>query len=87
METLCVLAALRKNPALRAMFAGGPPAPLTHTVVRDLFRFSYSVRGSSRRMEEESTIAYWLDWLQDVESMQTVIKINWKVKSPMQTLE
>ena len=59
--------------ALRSLFSGGPPAPLTAEQVMNMFAVNYSVRGSSRRSEEERAVGYWRDWLIDVEGMHTLV--------------
>ncbi|XP_056441053.1 G2/M phase-specific E3 ubiquitin-protein ligase-like isoform X1 [Gadus chalcogrammus] len=67
LECLGVLQAAVGSTALRRLFSGGPPAPLTAEQVMNMFAVNYSVRGSSRRSEEERAVGYWRDWLIDVE--------------------
>ena len=59
--------------ALPKLFSGGPPAPLTAEQVINMFAVNFSVRGSSRRSEEERAVSYWRDWLIDVEGMHTLV--------------
>ncbi|KAL7380556.1 hypothetical protein ABVT39_019643 [Epinephelus coioides] len=67
MEQLGVLQALKDSPALQRLFVGGPPVPVTAVEVKDLFKVVYSVEGSSRHLAEERAVAYWLDWLIELE--------------------
>lgn len=69
MEQLGVLQALKDSPDLQKLFVGGPPAPLMSSEVKDLFQVTYSVDGSSRRSAEERAVAFWRDWLIDIEGM------------------
>ncbi|XP_049926216.1 G2/M phase-specific E3 ubiquitin-protein ligase-like isoform X2 [Epinephelus moara] len=73
MEALGVLQALREKPALRLLFFGGPPAPLTAEQVTKLFQVTFSVAGSSRRLEEERAVGHWRDWPIDVEGGDAVL--------------
>lgn len=73
MEALGVLNALKEKPALRLMFSGGPPAPLTAESVTALFKVTFSVAGSSRRLVKERAVGHWRDWLIDIEGMHTLI--------------
>ncbi|KAL7394632.1 hypothetical protein ABVT39_000937 [Epinephelus coioides] len=66
MEALGVLQALREKPALRLLFFGGPP-------VTKLFQVTFSVAGSSRRLEEERAVGHWRDWLIDAEGGDAVL--------------
>lgn len=77
MAQLGVLQALKDSPALQMLFVGGPPTPVTAVEVKDLFQVVYSVEGSSRRSAEERAVAYWWDWLIDVEGMcHTLVTAN-----------
>lgn len=76
METLGVLDALKSKPALRRLFSGGPPAPLTAQQVTNLFKVNYSAAGSSQQLEGEKAVSYWRDWLIDIEGMHTVLTQN-----------
>ena len=69
MENLGVLEALKSSPGLRQMFSGGPPPALTAQSLKQLFKVKYSVAGSSRRLAEERAVAFFRDWLSDVEGM------------------
>ena len=69
MESLGVVQALKDDPALHSLFAGGPPAALTSTEMKNLFEVPYSVPGSSKRQAEEMTVGYFRDWLSDVEGI------------------
>ena len=73
MEALGVLQTLKNNTALRQLFVGGPPAPLTAVIVTDTFKVTYSRAGSSRRLEEERAVGHWRDWLIDIEGMHTLV--------------
>ncbi|CAL8366295.1 unnamed protein product [Boreogadus saida] len=44
--------------------------------VMNLFAVNYSVRGSSRRSEEERAVGYWRDWLIDVEGGDAVLVVE-----------
>ncbi|KAK0134357.1 G2/M phase-specific E3 ubiquitin-protein ligase [Merluccius polli] len=76
MEQLGVLQALKDSPDLQNLFVGGPPAPLTSSQVKDLFGVIYSVAGSSRRSAEERAVAFWRDWLVDIEEGEAVLHVD-----------
>ncbi|CAB1425904.1 unnamed protein product [Pleuronectes platessa] len=42
----------------------------------NMFAINYSVRGSSRRSEEERAVGYWRDWLIDVEGGDAVLVVE-----------
>ena len=69
MAALGVLEALKASPGLQQLFSGGPPPPLTAEAIKQLFNVPYSVPGSSRRVKEERAVAFFWDWLADVEGM------------------
>lgn len=65
--SLGLLQAVRKNPtAFEQVFCSNPPH-LTAQLVEELFVPSLSVAGSTNRTKEEQVLAWWMDYLLDVE--------------------
>lgn len=50
------------------------PEPLTADQVDDLFQIRWSEQGSNQRRAEESVVAFWRDYLQDVEGVYYIRK-------------
>ena len=64
-----LLDAIRRHPEdLKGVFVGGG-RPLKPEDLMDLFKVVHSVPGSNRRRQENSTVAFWRDWLVEVGGM------------------
>lgn len=67
MKTLGVLDAIRLHPdTFRPLFCHEPP-PLTADILEQLFEIRLSAVGSNKRQAEECVVAFWRDYLLDVE--------------------
>lgn len=67
LRTLELLEAVVKHKeAFRPLFCS-PPQPLTADALDQLFDIRYSTVGSNKRAEENTTVAFWRDYLLDVE--------------------
>nr|XP_055051490.1 G2/M phase-specific E3 ubiquitin-protein ligase-like [Misgurnus anguillicaudatus] len=76
LQTLGVLNALKEHSRLlEELFSGGAPT-LTAASLLDLFKVQYSPSGSSRRALEEVTIAYWRDWIIEVEDGDAAVEVE-----------
>ncbi|KAI7790239.1 hypothetical protein IRJ41_020994 [Triplophysa rosa] len=67
LKTLGILAKLQQHPeAFRSTFCH-QPNQLTADILDDLFEIKWSENGSNKRANENRVIAFWRDYLQDVE--------------------
>ncbi|XP_016417290.1 G2/M phase-specific E3 ubiquitin-protein ligase-like [Sinocyclocheilus rhinocerous] len=67
LKTLGVLAKVQQQPeAFRSVFCH-QPNQLTADIMDDLFEIQWSENGSNKRANENRVIAFWRDYLQDVE--------------------
>lgn len=67
LSSLGVLQAVRKSPTVfEEVFCSKPPQ-LTAQFVENMFSPSLSVVGSSNRTKENQVLAWWMDYLIDVE--------------------
>ncbi|XP_028428802.1 G2/M phase-specific E3 ubiquitin-protein ligase-like [Perca flavescens] len=70
MKTLGVLDAIRMHPdAFRPLFCH-KPSPLTADVLEQLFEIRLSAVGRNQRRAEECVVAFWRDYLLDVEEQE-----------------
>ncbi|XP_051814807.1 G2/M phase-specific E3 ubiquitin-protein ligase-like [Acanthochromis polyacanthus] len=67
LKTLGVLDAMRIQPDSFRPLMCHEPSPLTADAMDQLFHIRLSAVGSNKRMAEERIVAFWRDYLQDVE--------------------
>ena len=73
LETLGVLSLLQKNPVkMRPLFIAYQ-YHLSADIMQDLFHVCLSPTGSNSRQKEEEISLYWINFLQNIESKDTVI--------------
>ncbi|XP_031138120.1 G2/M phase-specific E3 ubiquitin-protein ligase-like [Sander lucioperca] len=76
MKTLGVLDAIRMQPdAFRPLFSH-EPSPLTADVLEQLFEIRLSAVGSNKRRAEECVVAFWRDYLLDVEEQEGPLQLG-----------
>ncbi|XP_076148922.1 G2/M phase-specific E3 ubiquitin-protein ligase-like [Alosa pseudoharengus] len=76
MKTLGALDAIRMHPdAFRPLFCH-EPSPLTADVLEQLFEIRLSAVGSNKRRAEECVVAFWRDYLLDVEEQEGPLKLE-----------
>jgi len=56
----------------RSVFTGNGRVEVTAQQVADLFQPNFSPAGSAKRVDEARTVAYWRDWLMDLEGMLAI---------------
>ncbi|KAL0199443.1 hypothetical protein M9458_007983, partial [Cirrhinus mrigala] len=59
-------AVVKHKEAFRPLFCS-PHQPLTADALDQLFDIRYSIVGSNKRAEENTTVAFWRDYLLDAE--------------------
>ena len=69
MKTLGVLEKMQKYPDSFRPAMCFSPKPLTADEIDALFEIRYSEMGSNKRKAEERIVAWWRDYLQDVEGV------------------
>ncbi|KAJ7991034.1 hypothetical protein DPEC_G00293050 [Dallia pectoralis] len=76
MKTLGVLDAIRMQPdAFRPLFCH-EPTPLTADILEQLFEIRLSAVGSNKRRAEECVVAFWRDYLLDVEEQEGPLQLG-----------
>ncbi|XP_039679164.1 G2/M phase-specific E3 ubiquitin-protein ligase-like [Perca fluviatilis] len=70
MKTLGVLDAIRMPPDAFGPLSCHEPSPLTADVLEQLFEIRLSAVGSNKRRAEECVVAFWRDYLADVEEQE-----------------
>ncbi|TDH05067.1 hypothetical protein EPR50_G00139810 [Perca flavescens] len=76
MKTLGVLDAIRMHPdAFRPLFCH-EPSPLTADVLEQLFEIRLSAVGRNKRRAEECVVAFWRDYLLDVEEQEGPLQLG-----------
>ncbi|XP_028445541.1 G2/M phase-specific E3 ubiquitin-protein ligase [Perca flavescens] len=76
MKTLSVLDAIRMHPdAFRPLFCH-EPSPLTADVLEQLFEIRLSAVGRNKRRAEECVVAFWRDYLLDVEEQEGPLQLG-----------
>lgn len=67
LKTLGVLAKVQKHPEAFRSVLCHQPNQLTADIMDDLFEIQWSENGSNKRANENRVIAFWRDYLQDME--------------------
>ncbi|KAJ8015789.1 hypothetical protein DPEC_G00029790 [Dallia pectoralis] len=76
MKTLGVLDAIRMHPdAFRPLFCH-EPTPRTADILEQLFEIRLSEVGSNKRRAEECVVAFWRDYLLDVEEQEGPLQLG-----------
>ncbi|KAJ8381338.1 hypothetical protein SKAU_G00021160 [Synaphobranchus kaupii] len=76
LETLGLLKALRKHPLLMKTLFVGQEKPLEASELTALFEPMLSSEGSNKRRDENRSIAFWRDWLLDVEDGNSTVSLE-----------
>lgn len=75
LKTLGVLEQIQKHPESFRPVMCYNPKPLTADQVDELFHIRWSEEGSNQKREEERVVAFWRDYLQDVEGVCACVHV------------